>query len=175
MKGPAHPGDKNFHKSKRSLLECGFREFFYARPRRGNIMIWLKFEDNFQTVNLVLIRNFTTFAGSFCLFTPIFFSRVKIGEIVHACFHARFFFLQLYTFYFSLHGCFFAICSRVGSKSVTGKEINTDPLWRGLLVKKQQFTSIPWEQWASYQRHNKSLVQRRTTHRQADNKINLQK
>ena len=50
MKGSAHPGDKNFHKSKRSLLEGGFRELFYARPRRGNAMILLKFEDDFQPV-----------------------------------------------------------------------------------------------------------------------------
>ena len=46
MKGSAHPGDKNFHKAKRSLQEGGFQEFFYARPWRVNAMILLKFEHN---------------------------------------------------------------------------------------------------------------------------------
>ena len=53
-------------KSKRSLLEGNFREFFYARPRRGKAMTLLKFEDHFQPVKPVFLHNFTTSEGHFC-------------------------------------------------------------------------------------------------------------
>ena len=55
MKGSAYPGDKNFHESKRSLLEAGFREFFMLEGgvKGGIAMILLKFEDNFQPVKMI--------------------------------------------------------------------------------------------------------------------------
>ena len=66
MKGSAHLGDKNFRKSKRTLLEGVFSGIFYALPRTGSAMILLKFEDNLEPVKLCFKHNFTTSAGHFC-------------------------------------------------------------------------------------------------------------
>ena len=51
-----------------------FRELFYALPRRGNAMIFLKFEDTARKT-VFFKHNFTTSAGHFC-FEIIFAKKV---------------------------------------------------------------------------------------------------
>ena len=126
-----------------------FRELFYALLRRGNAMIFLKFEDTARKIvflNIILphlqgqgtfvlkfslkklpVKNFS-FHG--CLFKIVhahfFFSRVKIGPIDHARFHAQFWCPNWSRVNFRFTGAFLRIDHGWVVK-VSREKKNTDP------------------------------------------------
>ena len=96
MKGSAHPGDKNFRKSKRSLLEGGFSGIVLCSTSEGNAMIFLKFADTARkTVFLNIILPHLQGQGTFVLKFSLKKLPVKNFSF-HGCLfkivHAHFFF-----------------------------------------------------------------------------------
>ena len=66
MKGSAHPGDKNFRKSKRSLLEGGFSGIVLCSTSEGKCDDIFKFEDT-PCKTIFLKHNLPLLQGTFVL------------------------------------------------------------------------------------------------------------